>query len=143
MMILLVSSLAILDAERDADHAQITSFADALWWSVVTASTVGYGDFVPQSTTGRIVASVLMFAAIGLVGLVSGALASWFVDRVKVQDDGDGRAEADQLSRRLAALETQVAEIHAVMVRGERPDGTALPEQPNAEEAESLDERRT
>ncbi|WP_198587137.1 potassium channel family protein [Glycomyces xiaoerkulensis] len=130
MMILLVASLAILDSEQHADGSQITSFGDALWWSVVTASTVGYGDMVPQTTGGRIVASMLMFAAIGLVGLVSGSLASWFVDRVKTQDDRDDRAEAEDLDRRLAALEAQVAEIHAVLVGGRGEEESALPKQP-------------
>ncbi|GAB3657059.1 potassium channel family protein [Glycomyces tarimensis] len=119
MMILFVSSLAVLDAERGHEGAQITTFGDAVWWSVVSASTVGYGDLVPQTTTGRIISTILMFAAIGLVGLVSGSLASWFVDRVSAQGEAD-RAEAADLERRMAALEAKVDEIHAAVVgRGE------------------------
>ncbi|WP_460545190.1 potassium channel family protein [Glycomyces halotolerans] len=129
LMILLVASLAILDAEQGIEGSQIHNFGDALWWSVVTASTVGYGDFVPQTATGRIVASILMFAAIGLVGLVSGSLASWFVDRVAAQTGEEDKAEAEVLSRRLAVLEAQVAEMHAVVVGGERPDRPEVPDQ--------------
>lgn len=141
MMILLVSSLAVLDAERAAENPQITNFGDALWWSVVTASTVGYGDFVPQTATGRVIATILMFVAIGLVGLVSGSLASWFVDRVASGGEAEDRAEMAALDRRLAAVETQVAEIHAVLVRGERADGAEVPAQQAAEEAEPAGEQ--
>lgn len=141
MMILLVSSLAILDAEREAGGTQITNFGDAVWWSVVTASTVGYGDYVPQTATGRMIATILMFAAIGLVGLVSGSLASWFVDRVASGGEAEDRAEKVELDRRLAAVETQVAEIHAVLVRGESADGAEVPGQQAADEAEPVGER--
>nr|WP_277606025.1 potassium channel family protein [Glycomyces sp. L485] len=126
MMILLVSSLAVLDAERGE---QINTFGDALWWSVVTASTVGYGDLVPQTMTGRVISAVLMFAAIGLVGLVSGSLASWFVDRVGAKDATADRAEAAELDRRLAALEAQVAEIHAAIVSKRSAEASEVPEQ--------------
>lgn len=119
-MVLLVSSLAILDAEQGEAAAQITTFGDAMWWSVVTASTVGYGDLVPQTPAGQLIAAMLMFAGIGLVGLVSGSLASWFVDRVGARDGEAGRVETAELSERLAVLEAQVAEIHAA-VTGRAP----------------------
>lgn len=121
-MILLVSSLAILDAERDATGTQIADFGDALWWSVVTATTVGYGDMVPQTVEGQAIAAFLMFAAIGLVGLVSGSLASWFVDRVSAAEETTERAEFLELRTRMERLELQIAEIHAALV--ERPART-------------------
>jgi voltage-gated potassium channel len=124
-MILLVSSLAILDAERGAEGSQVSDFGDALWWSVVTATTVGYGDTVPQTGEGKAVAAFLMFAAIGLVGLVSGSLASWFVDRVTAADESTERAEFTELRERLERVERQLAEIHAVLV----PDGAHVPPQ--------------
>jgi voltage-gated potassium channel len=117
-MILLVSSLAILDAERDAHGTQVADFGDAVWWSVVTATTVGYGDMVPQTVEGKAIAAFLMFAAIGLVGLVSGSLASWFVDRVSAAEETTERAEFVELRSRLERLELQLAEIHAALVPG-------------------------
>jgi voltage-gated potassium channel len=126
-MILLVSSLAILDAERGAPGSQVADFGDALWWSVVTASTVGYGDMVPQTAEGKAVAAFLMFAAIGLVGLVSGSLASWFVDRVSAAEETAERAEFIELRSRLERLERQLAEIHAVLVPQPGPEPAELP----------------
>jgi voltage-gated potassium channel len=54
------------------------SFEDALWWSIVTTTTVGYGDLYPQTTVGRIIASFLMFVGIGLIGVITGMVASFF-----------------------------------------------------------------
>jgi voltage-gated potassium channel len=119
-LILVVSSLAVLDAEQGRDGAEIHNFGDALWWSIVTATTVGYGDMVPVTATGRMYAAVLMFAAIGMVGLVSGSLASWFVSRIGPGDE-DAEEEAAQLRARLSVMERQVAELHAAVVRREPP----------------------
>jgi voltage-gated potassium channel len=127
-MILLVSSLAILDAERTAPDTQVADFGDAVWWSVVTATTVGYGDMVPQTLEGKAIAAFLMFAAIGLVGLVSGSLASWFVDRVSAAEETAERAEFIELRTRLERLERQVGEIHAILVRDRAP-ADLVPEQ--------------
>lgn len=123
-LILLMSSLAILDAERYAPESQIADFGDALWWSVVTATTVGYGDTVPQTAEGQAIAAFLMFAGIGLVGLVSGSLASWFVDRVSAKDarrQEETESGLADMGERLAVLERQVAEIHAALV-GDGPE---------------------
>ncbi|HEX2143035.1 MAG TPA: potassium channel family protein [Glycomyces sp.] len=128
-MILLVSSLAILDAERGARDPQVADFGDALWWAVVTASTVGYGDMVPQTTEGKIIAAFLMFAAIGLVGLVSGSLASWFVDRVTAAQGNVERAESAELRARLERLEAQLAEIHGAVVGKSEDEPVGLPSQ--------------
>ncbi|WP_409254284.1 potassium channel family protein [Bacillus sp. SCS-153A] len=54
------------------------TFADALWWSIVTTTTVGYGDLYPETAVGRIIASFLMFVGIGLIGTITGMAASFF-----------------------------------------------------------------
>jgi voltage-gated potassium channel len=76
-----VASLAVLDAERGSTEANITSFGDALWWSATTVTTVGYGDHFPTTGEGRIVGVGLMLGGIALVGTVTAALASWFVEQ--------------------------------------------------------------
>ncbi len=53
------------------------TFPDALWWSYVTATTVGYGDLSPVSTGGRIIASLLMLTGIGFLSLLTGTIASF------------------------------------------------------------------
>ena len=82
-MILFIAALAILDAERKAPEAQITTFSDALWWAIVTTTTVGYGDFAQVTTPGKLVAVGLMLTGIALLGTVTATLASWFVERIR------------------------------------------------------------
>jgi voltage-gated potassium channel len=54
------------------------TFGDSVWWATVTITTVGYGDIVPTTTTGRITAVVLMFSGLGVLGVLAGSLASFF-----------------------------------------------------------------
>jgi voltage-gated potassium channel len=60
---------------------QFTSLLDGFWWLIVTFSTTGYGDKVPVTLGGRILAVVTIFFGVGAMSLLSGGLASWLVDR--------------------------------------------------------------
>lgn len=82
-----VAALAVLDAERTHDKANITTFADALWWTIATMTTVGYGDQYPVTTTGRVVAAGLMLGGIALLGTVTALLASWLAERVALETE--------------------------------------------------------
>jgi voltage-gated potassium channel len=82
-----LGSLAVLDAEQDSPHSNITHYGDALWWAAETVTTVGYGDFYPVTPEGRMVAVVLMVIGIGLVGTVTAAVAAWFVRRTATEED--------------------------------------------------------
>lgn len=78
-LVLVTSALAVLEAERYAEGASITTFADALWWSLVSVTTVGYGDSYPVTSDGRAVAALLMFVGIGLFSSLTALLAAWVV----------------------------------------------------------------
>lgn len=82
IMFLLVvfSSIGILLCENTA-AANIKSAGDAVWWSVTTVTTVGYGDHYPVTTQGRIIAIVLMFSGVGMFGALSGVIASILLGR--------------------------------------------------------------
>lgn len=56
----------------------INTFGDALWWAVVTTTTVGYGDISPETPIGRILAVVLMLVGIGIIGTLTSAITSFF-----------------------------------------------------------------
>lgn len=60
------------------------SFTDCLWWSFVTATTVGYGDISPATPVGRIIASILMIVGIGFIGMLTGTIATFFINRKTV-----------------------------------------------------------
>ena len=57
-------------------------FGDAIWWSLVTTTTVGYGDISPESNGGRVIAGTLMIVGIGFLGMVTGSVATYFVDKL-------------------------------------------------------------
>lgn len=72
------SSLGFLHFERDVNDF-VNTPEDALWWSFVTITTVGYGDITPVTTEGRIIAAVLMSFGVGVFSLLTGFAASWFL----------------------------------------------------------------
>lgn len=76
---LVVLTILVLAFEVDHPDATITTAGDALWWSVVTMSTVGYGDLYPVTTGGRVCAVVLMVVGIGVFGVIAGAFADFMM----------------------------------------------------------------
>jgi voltage-gated potassium channel len=116
-----VASLAVLDAERDAPEASITTFGDAVWWTLTTISTVGYGDRYPVTFEGRLVAATLMVAGIALLGVVTASIASWFVENLRRASAGaaeDVTEEVAEAGERTSAQLAQVlAELRAISAR--------------------------
>jgi voltage-gated potassium channel len=90
--------------EEHAPGATIHTFGDALWWSIVTVTTVGYGDEYPVSAGGRGVAVVLMITGIGLVGVLSATVASYFVGQRADQDMTELHARLDRIEAALTQL---------------------------------------
>jgi voltage-gated potassium channel len=82
VLLIYTASLAVFDKERYLPGATINSFGKALWWSITTVTTVGYGDVYPVTNTGRVIAVLLMIGGISMVGVVTAALASWIIQRV-------------------------------------------------------------
>lgn len=100
VIIIFLGALGIMIVEPD-----IGTFGDSLWWSVVTTTTVGYGDISPKSFGGRIIACLLMLVGIGFLGMITGSIATYFVSRLseserkKVKSIGD--EQIDYIKRRL------------------------------------------
>lgn len=78
ILLIIFSSIAILQVEN-APTSNIKTAEDAIWWSYVTITTVGYGDKFPVTTEGRIIAMFLMTAGVGLFGTFTAYIASIFV----------------------------------------------------------------
>lgn len=81
-MFVYVVSLGVLAVERGAPHATILSFGDAIWWACVTVATVGYGDFVPVTVLGRLLAVLLMVGGVVIIGTASATIVSYFNERL-------------------------------------------------------------
>jgi len=86
VLLIYTASLAVFDKERYLPGATINSFGKAVWWSITTVTTVGYGDVYPVTNTGRVIAVLLMIGGISLVGVVTAALASWIIERVAEEE---------------------------------------------------------
>jgi voltage-gated potassium channel len=90
----LFGALAVLDAEQQAKGANITAFGDAVWWACTTVSTVGYGDFYPVTTQGRVIAVALMIVGIATLGAVTAGIASVMIQQVQREQPPPGDTKA-------------------------------------------------
>ena len=86
VLMIVIMGAAILDIERNAPGANIKTPMDALWWGLVTVTTIGYGDKFPVTTEGRLVAGILIIFGIALISTLTGAFAAWILDRADEED---------------------------------------------------------
>jgi voltage-gated potassium channel len=129
LLLMEFGGIAIVVAERDAAHANIKTGADAIWWIMVTITTVGYGDHYPVTLVGRLIGMAVMIAGVGAFGAFSGFLANFFLSpklpaniaRDAAQDDGQrNRAQAlaevqrllEEHEKSLATLKARLAELN-------------------------------
>ena len=79
ILVLEFGALGVLAVERGAEGANILSAEDALWYMLVTMSTVGYGDFYPVTSVGRAIGSLIIIVGVGVFGTLTGFLANVFL----------------------------------------------------------------
>ena len=84
ILVLQFGSLTILYLEQNAPGANIRTASDALWYTIVTISTVGYGDQYPVTNAGRFVGSLLIIVGVGIFGTFTGYLANLFLSPRKM-----------------------------------------------------------
>lgn len=99
--IIVASAGLVAYFERDAEGANVEGFADALWWALVTSTTVGYGDHFPVSPEGRAIAVVLMMLGIALFSVLTANIAAFFVET----GSDDAQVSLVDLDERLARME--------------------------------------
>ena len=95
LIVLVFAASLLFLAERDAQPEAFGSVPRALWWGVVTLTTVGYGDVAPVTTLGRVFASITALASIGVVALPTGILAAALSEAFQTR-----RARAEEIYRR-------------------------------------------
>lgn len=125
-LVLFCAALAELDAERHNPHANIRSFGESIWWAASTMSTVGYGDYHPITTEGRIVAVTLMLAGVALLGTVTASIASWLIEQVReteAQNAAATRADIMRLQQEIVKLRTDIVQAGP----GPTPPGSGRP----------------
>ena len=101
--------------ERHAPHSNIHTLGDALWWSFVTVTTVGYGDFYPVTTGGRITACFIMATGLLTLAVVTAQVASSFVTQAPSRARPAPPEEAVRSEVTLAALDQRLARIEGLL----------------------------
>jgi len=110
LIVIWVGSLSVLNAERDAQGADIVNLPDSLWWMFETITTVGYGDFVPVTWVGRSIAVAIMLLGISLLGVVTAGLSATLVKQNKPDPATEVMQELNELKSMVASLQQQLGE---------------------------------
>ncbi len=85
--ITLLGALLVWALDRNEPGAKIVDFETALWWAIVTVTTVGYGDVTPVSPTAKFVAAILMVTGIGTIGALASSVASVLISEKRKDED--------------------------------------------------------
>jgi len=104
-----------------ADHHNFPSIGSGLWWAVQTVTTVGYGDQVPATVAGRLVAALVMLVGIGFLTVITAAITSTFVTRSRREQTPSGAANAT--AEQLRQIAGRLERIEAALT--DRPSGQA------------------
>ncbi len=123
LVIVFVLAAFELGFEQNAHGSNIHNYGDALWWAIVTVTTVGYGDKYPVTAGGRGVAVVLMLVGIGLIGVLTATVASYFVGEQADKDKEDLNARLDRIE---AMLEQALSQTDGQVPSTARPDRSGL-----------------
>lgn len=116
LLMVSMGSIMILIFEN-VPEANIKNAEDAIWWSYVTITTVGYGDRFPVTTEGRILGALLMTVGVGIFGIFSGFVASWFLkpeqDIIEI-DIEDVHTEVKRLTEIVEKLSVELEKRNGV-----------------------------
>ncbi|MGE5756393.1 MAG: potassium channel family protein [Planctomycetaceae bacterium] len=128
-IVLSTASIIVLEAESRSDAGNIKTGGDALWWGIVTITTVGYGDRYPVTFVGRVTATFVMLAGIGIIGALASILASLLVapstpdepapapaPEPANADRGGAVMASESVAEELAALRAEIAGLRESLV---------------------------
>jgi len=142
LLVLMAASLVYV-AEHTAQPEAFGTIPDALWWAVITMTTVGFGDIVPITPLGRVIGGVIAVIGIGMVALPAGLLAAAFSEQIHLRDQRfeaevehrlvDGKlskqdnAELEMLRKRLGLRTSEARLIKLTVLREARSEPPSCP----------------
>lgn len=112
MVATIALSLALIAAvlETIVDSG-IDGFDNALWWAIVTVTTVGYGDVVPTTTIGRIIGGALMLVGVSAIPIATSLVVSVFITRLQAKQREQDSAERTEIVAQLARIERTLEQM--------------------------------
>ena len=122
LIVLVVCSILVLQFESRSADANITTGGDALWWALVTITTVGYGDYFPVTAAGRITGAFVMFAGVGIIGALASILASILVPEPNAEEESEEAPLADTVRDELVEIRAELSALRrSLSIGGEPP----------------------
>lgn len=106
----LISAVLVLLSALIFSLAERVSFNNALWWAIVTTTTVGYGDITPRTIIGRGVAVFLMLTGIGVVGILTSSITNYFSSSNRTSDSKNDRI--DKILKKLNYIQNEIDNIN-------------------------------
>ncbi len=114
LLVMTVASVLVLQFESRSSAANIKTGGEALWWSIVTITTVGYGDFYPVTAGGRITAAFVMITGVGIIGSLASLLASVLVGQQGPAEPADGAPPSELgTHEELVAIRSELEALRA------------------------------
>ena len=102
------------------DDSEFATYGQALWFTLQTATTVGYGDMTPQRTVGRIVAAVVMLVSLALLTVMTATITSYFIKR---STRAGNQSDHDEITTALAELRASVLDLSRQLDETKRQSG--------------------
>lgn len=114
VIVVVATTMAVVAAflERLIDPA-FNTFGQALWWAVSTVSTVGYGDYVPESAAGRLIGSVLMLTGLALIPIITSVVVSILVAQRTREAREEELSDIERILERLDKLDQRLAGLES------------------------------
>jgi len=119
ILVLTVASVLVLQFESQSPEAKTITGSDAFWYSIVTITTVGYGDYYPVTAGGRITAMFIMFAGVGIIGVLASLLSSLLVGSpsAPAEEKAPGGALAPAAEIDIAEIKNELAAMRQLLER--------------------------
>ena len=106
ILVVTFGAALVLSVERPYPGSNIHTYPEAVWWAAVTVTTVGYGDYVPVSAVGRLIATLMLINGVIVISVITATIASRFVAS---PDEGERAVTLDDLDERLERMEAAIA----------------------------------